>query len=78
MYATSGSIRPSAQPLTDSSPNNLVFCIFFVCFLAHRGSNVGLLLLQYSRGVVRHPMDHQVSAATRCFCRVFIFVSSNL
>ena len=26
--------------------------------------------------VVRHPRDLQVSVATRCFCRVLIFVSS--
>ena len=49
---------------------------FFVCCLAHRGSNVGFLLLQCSSGVVRHPRDIQVSVATRCFCRVLIFVSS--
>ena len=48
---------------------------FFVCFLAHRGSTVGFLLLQCSSGVVRHPRDHQVSVATR-FCRVLIFASS--
>ena len=48
----------------------------FVCCLAHRGSPVGFLLLQCSSGVVRHPRDLQVSIATRCFCRVRIFVSS--
>ena len=49
---------------------------FFVCCLAHRGSTVGFLLLQCSSGVVRHPRDLHVSVATRCFCRVLIFVSS--
>ena len=49
---------------------------FFVCFLANRGSTVGFLLLQCSSGVVRHPRGLQVSVATRCFCRVLIFVSS--
>ena len=48
---------------------------FFVCCLAHRGSTVGFLLLQFSSGVVRHPRDLQVSVATR-FCRVLIFASS--
>ena len=48
----------------------------FVCCLAHRGSTVGFLLFQCSSGVVRHPRDRQVSVATRCFCRVLIFVSS--
>ena len=48
---------------------------FFVCCLAHRGSTVGFLLLHCSSGVVRHPMDLQVSVATR-FCRVLIFASS--
>ena len=48
---------------------------FFVCCLAHRGSTVGFLLLKCSSGVVRHPMDLQVSVATR-FCRVLIFASS--
>ena len=47
----------------------------FVYCLAHRGSTVGFLLLQCSSGVVRHPMDLQVSVATR-FCRVLIFASS--
>ena len=40
------------------------------------GSTVGFLLLQCSSGVVRHPRYLQVSVATRCFCRVLIFVSS--
>ena len=48
---------------------------FFVCCLAHRGSNVGFLLLQCSSGVVRHPRDLQVSVATRSR-RVLIFASS--
>ena len=47
-----------------------------VCCLAHRGSTVDFLLLQCSSGGVRHPRDFQVSVATRCFCRVIIFVSS--
>ena len=47
----------------------------FVCCLAHRGSTVGLHLLQCSSGVVRHPRDLKVSVATR-FCRVLIFASS--
>ena len=51
---------------------------FFVCCLAIRGSTVGFLLLQCSSGVVRHPRDLEVSVATRCFCRVLIFVSSKL
>ena len=29
--------------------------LWFVCCLAHRGSNVGFILLQCSSGVVRHP-----------------------
>ena len=41
---------------------------FFVCCLAHRGSTVGLLLLQCFSGSVRHPRDLQVSVARRCFC----------
>ena len=49
---------------------------FFVCCLAHRGSTVGFLLLQFSSGVVRHPRDLQVSVTVRCVCRVLIFVSS--
>ena len=48
---------------------------FFVCCMALRGSTVGFLLLQCSSGVVRHPMDLQVSVATRS-CRVLIFASS--
>ena len=48
---------------------------FFVCCLAHRGSTVGFLLLQWSSVVVWHPRDLQVSVAT-CFCRVLIFASS--
>ena len=48
---------------------------FFVCYLAHRGSTVGFLLLQCSSGVFGHPRDLQVSVATR-FCRVLIFASS--
>ena len=48
---------------------------FFVCCLAHRGSTVGFLLLQYSSGVVRHPGDLRVSVAARS-CRVLIFASS--
>ena len=35
-----------------------------------------ILLLQCSSGVARHPGDLRVSVATRCFCRVLIFVSS--
>ena len=49
---------------------------YFVHCLAHRGLTVGFLLFQFSSGVVRHPRDLQVSVATRCFCRVLIFVSS--
>ena len=49
---------------------------FFICCWAHRGSTVGFLLLKCSSGVVRHPRDLQVSVATRCFCWVLIFVSS--
>ena len=48
---------------------------FFVCCLTHRGLTVGFLLLQCSSGVARHPRDLQVSVATRCFCRVLLFVS---
>ena len=48
---------------------------FFVCCLAHRGSTVGFLLLQYSSGIVRYPRDLQVSVATRS-CRVLVFASS--
>ena len=48
----------------------------FISCRAHRGSTVGFLLLQCSSGVVRYPRDLQVSVATRCFCRVLIFVSS--
>ena len=48
---------------------------FFVCYLAHRGSTVGFLLLQCSSGVFRHPRDLQVPVATR-FGRVLIFASS--
>ena len=48
---------------------------FFVCCLAHRGSTVGFLLLQYSSGVVQQPGDLRVSVATRS-CRVLIFASS--
>ena len=49
---------------------------FFAFCLAHRGSTVGFLLLQCSTGVVRHLRDLKASVATRCFCRVLIFVSS--
>ena len=49
---------------------------FFVCCLSHRDSTVRFLLLQCSSGAVRHPRDLQVSVATRCFCRILIFVSS--
>ena len=49
---------------------------FLICYLAHRGSTVGIVLLQCSSYVVRHPRDLHVSVATRCFCRVLIFVLS--
>ena len=52
---------------------------FCVCCLAHRGSTVGFLLLQCSRGVVRHPKDKGVGRNTLflssphlCFIIVFI------
>ena len=46
--------------------------VFFVCW----PTGVQLLVFFSSGGVVRHPRDLQVSVATRCFCRVLIFVSS--
>ena len=50
--------------------------LFLYLCIMNRGSTVGFLLLQCPSGVVRHSGDLRVSVATRCFCRVLIFVSS--
>ena len=80
-FASLFNCTPVGRASDDDSPDIKLFIlvglgrIFFVCCLAHRGSTVGFLLLQCSRGVVRHPRDLQVSVATRS-CRVLIFASS--